>query len=128
VWLMLVLRELPLLLFREDGRLMSETRWINDTNQSKMFALAKRFALELIEQPTDGNCVAHAPERDSSVVFPYGEVPKVGRCRFDLLIRRLIRHSGQRMKWSTSSGFEMSLRDSAILLTSKDRKALNTIA
>jgi len=46
-----------------------------------MFALAKSFGLELIEQPTYGNCVAHAPERASSVVFPYGEVPKVSECQ-----------------------------------------------
>jgi monoamine oxidase len=33
--------------------------WINDSNQSKMFALAKRFGFELIEQNTNGNCAAH---------------------------------------------------------------------
>jgi monoamine oxidase len=51
--------------------------WINDSNQSKMFALAKKFDLELIEQNTDGNCAAHTPENNSSIVFRYGEVPKV---------------------------------------------------
>jgi monoamine oxidase len=50
--------------------------WINDTNQSKMFALAKRFSLDLIEQNTNGNCAAHVPGKEA-VVFRYGEVPAV---------------------------------------------------
>lgn len=51
--------------------------WINDTNQSKMFALAKRYSLELIEQYTDGNCCAQSPDGGPSIIFPYGEVPNV---------------------------------------------------
>ena len=58
--------------------------WINDSNQSKMFALAKKFDLELIVQNTDGNCAAHAPENNSSVVFRYGEVPGVSSPRVKL--------------------------------------------
>lgn len=49
--------------------------WINDSNQSEMYALAKRFNLDLIEQLVDGKCVAHAPERESSIKFSYGSVP-----------------------------------------------------
>ena len=50
--------------------------WINDSNQSRMFALAKRFDLELIEQNTNGNCAAHVPEKEA-VLFRYGEMPAV---------------------------------------------------
>ncbi|RDW72944.1 amine oxidase-9 [Coleophoma cylindrospora] len=49
--------------------------WINDTNQSRMFALAKRFGLDLIEQCTEGNCAAESPDGGPSIIFPYGEVP-----------------------------------------------------
>jgi len=52
--------------------------WINDSNQSKMYALAKRFDLELIEQNTNGNCAAHVPGK-KALVFRYGEVPAVSR-------------------------------------------------
>ena len=52
--------------------------WINDSNQSRMYALAKRFGLDLIEQNTDGNCVAHVPGK-KPLVFHYGEVPAVSR-------------------------------------------------
>jgi monoamine oxidase len=48
--------------------------WINSTNQSHMYALAKRFNLETIEQNTDGDIVMH--DLDGSVhSFPYGQVP-----------------------------------------------------
>jgi monoamine oxidase len=50
--------------------------WINSTNQSKMYALAKRFGLETIEQNTEGDVVMH--DLDGSVhTFGYGDVPKV---------------------------------------------------
>lgn len=50
--------------------------WINSTNQSKMFALAKKFELEIIEQNTQGDVVMH--DLDGSVhTFGYGEIPKV---------------------------------------------------
>lgn len=52
--------------------------WINDSNQSKMYALAKRFDLHLIEQLTDGKCVAHMPGQEA-IAFHYGEVPHVSR-------------------------------------------------
>lgn len=47
--------------------------WINDTNQRKVFELAKRAGAELIEQSTTGNCLL----QDSSGgihEFPYGEL------------------------------------------------------
>lgn len=52
--------------------------WINDSNQSKMYALTKRFDLELIEQNTNGNCAAHVPGKEA-LIFRYGEVPAVSR-------------------------------------------------
>ncbi|KAK4539478.1 hypothetical protein LTR36_010914 [Oleoguttula mirabilis] len=47
--------------------------WINDTNQSKMFALAKRYSLDLIEQNTKGKMIV-----DKGVgklkAHPYGQL------------------------------------------------------
>jgi monoamine oxidase len=41
-----------------------------------MFALAKRFGLELIEQLSEGNCAAQIEGKDTSIIFPYGVLPK----------------------------------------------------
>ncbi|KAK8076763.1 hypothetical protein PG994_004035 [Apiospora phragmitis] len=49
--------------------------WINDVNQTKMIALARRYNLELIEQNTTGNCVLQSFDGKAST-FPYGELPK----------------------------------------------------
>ncbi|EEP77281.1 predicted protein [Uncinocarpus reesii 1704] len=49
--------------------------WINDTNQSKIYALAKRFDLDLIEQNTNGYCVMQE-EDGKTILFEYGSVPK----------------------------------------------------
>jgi monoamine oxidase len=47
--------------------------WINDSNQSKMFALAQRYGLDLVMQNTDGKIIV-----DDGVgkhkVHPYGEL------------------------------------------------------
>ncbi|KAK4556783.1 hypothetical protein LTR86_006354 [Recurvomyces mirabilis] len=47
--------------------------WINDTNQSKMYSLAQRYKLDLIEQNTDGSIVV-----DEGIgkhkLHPYGEL------------------------------------------------------
>ncbi|KAF2967007.1 hypothetical protein GQX73_g6599 [Xylaria multiplex] len=48
--------------------------WINDTNQSKMYALAKRYGAELIVQNTKGNCALQDADGKCSP-FPYGELP-----------------------------------------------------
>lgn len=50
--------------------------WINDTSQTKMYALAKRFNADLIEQNTQGDCVFQGFDGKCSS-FPYGEVPRV---------------------------------------------------
>ncbi|EOD48091.1 Flavin-containing amine [Neofusicoccum parvum] len=49
--------------------------WINDTNQSRMFAMAQQFGAELIEQNTTGNCVLQDFDGSCSP-FPYGELPR----------------------------------------------------
>lgn len=50
--------------------------WINDSNQSRMIALARRFGADLIEQNTTGRCALQDFEGQCSE-FPYGELPKV---------------------------------------------------
>ncbi len=50
--------------------------WINDTNQSHIYGLARRFKLDLIQQLTAGDCVVH--DLDGSISkFVYGDIPKV---------------------------------------------------
>lgn len=51
--------------------------WINDTNQSRMIALAKELGSELIEQNTTGDCVLQDREGVCST-FAYGQLPNVG--------------------------------------------------
>ncbi|KXJ84647.1 hypothetical protein Micbo1qcDRAFT_129339, partial [Microdochium bolleyi] len=48
--------------------------WINDVNQTKMIALARRYGLDLIEQNTSGNCAFQGFDGKSSP-FSYGELP-----------------------------------------------------
>lgn len=50
--------------------------WINDTNQSMMYELAKRAGAELIEQNTTGNCLLQR-EDGTLTAFPYGQIPCV---------------------------------------------------
>lgn len=50
--------------------------WINDTNQSHVYALTKRFGIELVQQNTDGDCIFHDAD-GSTHAFPYGTSPKV---------------------------------------------------
>ena len=93
--------------------------WINDSNQSRMFALAKRYDLELIEQNTNGNCAAHVPEM-KALVFRYGEVPAVRPGHFIVsMTRMLIRQSGMTKMLPTLSRFETILRSFVILSISK---------
>jgi monoamine oxidase len=47
--------------------------WINDTNQSKMFALAQKFELELVTQNTNGSIVCDAGI-GSHKTHPYGQL------------------------------------------------------
>ena len=57
--------------------------WINDSNESEMYSLAKRYGLELIEQLTEGNCAAQSPDSDQAIIFPYGQTPNVRFCPRD---------------------------------------------
>lgn len=50
--------------------------WINDTNQSKVYALAKKYGAELIQQNTEGDVVLQDSEGRCST-FAYGEIPNV---------------------------------------------------
>lgn len=50
--------------------------WINDTNQQRIYALARKYDADLIEQNTQGNCVLEDSEGKCSA-FPYGQVPNV---------------------------------------------------
>jgi monoamine oxidase len=52
--------------------------WINDTSQTKMYELAKKFDADLIEQNTDGDCVFQGFDGRCST-FAYGELPNVSR-------------------------------------------------
>jgi uncharacterized protein with NAD-binding domain and iron-sulfur cluster len=59
--------------------------WINDTNQSKMFALSQRFNLETITQRAEGNDL-HQVLDGSVKIVPFGasrvHAPVVFRCLF----------------------------------------------
>ncbi|GLA50749.1 hypothetical protein CBS147343_8724 [Aspergillus niger] len=48
--------------------------WINDTNQSMMYELARRAGADLIEQNTTGNCLLQR-EDGAITAFPYGQTP-----------------------------------------------------
>ncbi|OJD36537.1 flavin-containing amine [Diplodia corticola] len=48
--------------------------WINDTNQTRMIALARQYGAELIEQNTTGNCAFQGFDGQCSS-FAYGELP-----------------------------------------------------
>ncbi|KAL0262777.1 hypothetical protein SLS55_001750 [Diplodia seriata] len=52
--------------------------WINDTNQSRMIALARQYGAELIEQNTTGNCAFQGFDGECSS-FAYGELPGVSK-------------------------------------------------
>jgi monoamine oxidase len=50
--------------------------WINDTNQSRMWALAQELGLQIYVQNIKGDVMVQ--DVDASLVkFPYGEIPKV---------------------------------------------------
>ncbi len=64
------------------GALDVGAAWINDTNQSKIYAMAKVFGLKTVLQNTVGAVVQE--DLDGSVsTFPYGSAPEVGLCFSD---------------------------------------------
>jgi monoamine oxidase len=50
--------------------------WTNDTNQTHIYALTKRFGIELVKQNTEGDCIFQALN-GATHAFPYGTSPKV---------------------------------------------------
>lgn len=58
--------------------------WINDTNQSKVFALAKKLGLETVVQNTTGHVVQEDIDGSKST-FMYGSTPQVCYCSFVLI-------------------------------------------
>ncbi|XXH01238.1 hypothetical protein Hte_007592 [Hypoxylon texense] len=60
--------------------------WINDTNQSYMYALAREFGLDVIQQITTGDCVMH--DLDGSMHrFEYGGVPKHAQAEAENMVQ-----------------------------------------
>ncbi|KAH9892090.1 hypothetical protein F4778DRAFT_323843 [Xylariomycetidae sp. FL2044] len=57
------------------GRIDLGAGWINDTNQSKVYQLAKRYGAEVIVQNTDGK-VAFQDFDGKCSTFEYGELPQ----------------------------------------------------
>ncbi|USW55831.1 Putative flavin amine oxidase, YjgF/YER057c/UK114 family, RutC-like superfamily [Septoria linicola] len=57
-----------------DGIVDLGAAWINDTNQSRMIGLARKFNLELVEQNTSGNAVLQDAAGQLKH-FAYGELP-----------------------------------------------------
>lgn len=60
--------------------------WLNDTTETRMIGLARKYGAELIEQNTDGNAVLQ-DQRGVTTIFPYGGLPQV-RCHFHCHFRR----------------------------------------
>jgi monoamine oxidase len=69
-------RTLSQLLPSGEGTVDLGAAWINDTNQSRMIELARRYGAELIEQNTSGNCVFQ-DSNGGLDHFSYGELPNV---------------------------------------------------
>lgn len=61
-----------------DGRGVIElgAAWINDTNQSRVYGLAKRYGAEVIQQNTAGNAVLEDFD-GKCTPFRYGDIPDV---------------------------------------------------
>ncbi|KAE8453050.1 hypothetical protein EG329_012237 [Mollisiaceae sp. DMI_Dod_QoI] len=47
--------------------------WINDSNQSRMWAMAQKYGLETVKQNTVGDCILY--EDETSHRFPNGDTP-----------------------------------------------------
>jgi len=50
--------------------------WTNDTNQTHITALVKKFGLELIQQNIEGDCIFQDQD-EATHAFQYGTSPKV---------------------------------------------------
>lgn len=63
---------------RDDGTALIDVgaAWINDTNQSEMYALAQKYGFELVKQRAEGRNLYQDAEGNVSVL-PYGSPAKV---------------------------------------------------
>lgn len=57
------------------GRADVGAAWINDSNQSRIYGMVKRFGLEVVKQNTIGDCILY--NDGVAQRFPHGEVPPV---------------------------------------------------
>lgn len=63
-----------------DGVVDLGAAWINDTNQERMIALARKYGARLVEQNTTGDCILQ--DSDGKLDrFPYGALPNVSKSR-----------------------------------------------
>jgi monoamine oxidase len=76
--------------------------WINDTSQTKMYDLAKRFNADLIEQNTEGDCVFQGFDGQCSP-FAYGELPNVSHRHHKLFSGTMTKESTVRRGNSRAS-------------------------
>lgn len=76
--------------------------WINDTNQSHMFALAERFRLKTVTQNTSGRIIMEDPVNGSFHTFPYGGVPEVSLHAYDQLNSSVLILHRKRVKRAAS--------------------------
>jgi len=93
--------------------------WINDTNQSHVYALTKRFGIELLEQNVDGDCIFQ--DKDGAThAFPYGTSPKVLLRKPERKLEfRLTGSSSRKLKSRISKGFGISSMISQSLMARK---------
>lgn len=64
------------------GKVEHGAAWINSTNQKRMWALAKEFGLETVEQNTEGDVVAQGMDGEVVGRFGYGGLPPVSISRY----------------------------------------------
>lgn len=56
--------------------------WINDSNQSRMWAMAQKYGLETVKQNTVGDCILY--EEETAHRFPNGDTPPVSLDEYKL--------------------------------------------
>jgi hypothetical protein len=64
---------------QQGGKVDVGAAWINDTNQSEMYSLAKQFGFDLIQQRSTGTVIYEG--KDGKLIsYPYGERIEVRLC------------------------------------------------
>lgn len=51
--------------------------WLNDTNQSRMYALAKKYEFDLVKQRDEGLSILETSD-GSTVTYAFEEIPQIG--------------------------------------------------